>query len=131
MTDAQGKRFFDYFVAIDADGGGTVDQEEFHEYFKLTMTPFSERVYGALDIQDTGELNFQRFLIGVWNLNALDHESLVIHIRYFRLGRRRRAGYSRGRRAVPHAVQHRRDSRQREGSDQGHGYGWWRYCQFW
>jgi serine/threonine-protein phosphatase 2B regulatory subunit len=80
LTEAQGKRFFDYFVAIDADGGGTVDQEEFHEYFHLTMTPFSERVYGALDLQDTGELNFQQFLIGVWNLNTLDHESLVKYI---------------------------------------------------
>ena len=29
LSEAQGKRFFDYFVAIDADGGGTVDQEEF------------------------------------------------------------------------------------------------------
>lgn len=80
LSETQGKRFFEYFVAIDADGGGTVDQEEFHEYFNLTQTPFSERVYGALDIHDTGELNFQQFLIGIWNLNTLDHESLVQYI---------------------------------------------------
>jgi Ca2+-binding EF-hand superfamily protein len=80
MTDAQGKRFFQYFVAIDDDGGGTVDQAEFHEYFDLTMTPFTERVYGQLDLKDTGELNFQQFLIGVWNLCTLDHNALVHYI---------------------------------------------------
>ena len=80
MTEAQGKRFFQYFVAVDDDGGGTVDQEEFHEYFDITMTPFSERVYGQLDLKDTGELNFQQFLIGVWNLCTLDHTMLVSYI---------------------------------------------------
>ena len=80
MSEAQGKRFFQYFVAVDDDGGGTVDQEEFHEYFEITMTPFSERVYGQLDLKDTGELNFQQFLIGVWNLCTLDHAMLVQYI---------------------------------------------------
>ena len=80
MTEAQGKRFFQYFVAIDDDGGGTVDQQEFHEYFEITMTPFTERVYGQLDLKDTGELNFQQFLIGVWNLCTLDHPALVLYI---------------------------------------------------
>jgi Ca2+-binding EF-hand superfamily protein len=80
MTDSQGYRFFQYFVAIDDDGGGTVDQVEFHEYFDITMTPFTERVYGQLDVQDTGELYFQQFLIGVWNICTLDHPALVRYI---------------------------------------------------
>ena len=80
LTDGQGRRFFDYFVEVDDDGGGTVDQDEFHEYFSLEQTPFSERAYAALDLDNTGELYFAQFLIGVWNLCSLDFRGLCAYI---------------------------------------------------
>ena len=35
-------------------------------------TKFSERVFGILDMDGSGQLDFREFMIGVWNWNTYD-----------------------------------------------------------
>ena len=41
--------------------------EEFHEYLGVPQTRFSERVFGILDLDGSGALDFGEFAVGVWN----------------------------------------------------------------
>ena len=85
---------------MDKKGNGEVTSEEFHEFFKLTETPFSQRgkyelsetvifsrtnnfepkncvVFSAVDLDGSGELDFQEILLGLWNLNTKNYEALI------------------------------------------------------
>ena len=46
--------------------------KEFHHWLKYPLTKFSERVFGMLDLDNSGFLDFNEFLIGVWNWNTYD-----------------------------------------------------------
>ena len=52
---------------MDADGGGEIDLDEFHDFFGFMRTKFSDRVFGVLDLDNSGELNFAELTIGLWN----------------------------------------------------------------
>ena len=41
--------------------------EEFHQYLGVPQTKFSERVFGILDLDGSGALDFLEFAVGVWN----------------------------------------------------------------
>lgn len=43
LTPKQGYQIFKFFVGMDKKGNGEVTSDEFHEFFKLTETPFSQR----------------------------------------------------------------------------------------
>ena len=77
LDNAHGWKLFLIFIDIDADCGGTVGQDEFHDYFEMTETKFSERVFGTLDLEDTGELEFREFVIGVWNYCTLSNDQII------------------------------------------------------
>jgi len=41
--------------------------EEFHDYLGVPVTKFSERIFGVLDTDGSGALDFGEFCVGVWN----------------------------------------------------------------
>ena len=43
LTPKQGYQIYQYFVSLDKKGDGEVTVEEFHDFFKLQETPFSNR----------------------------------------------------------------------------------------
>ena len=43
LSPKQGYQIFKYFVEMDKKGDGEVTPDEFHEFFKVTETPFSRR----------------------------------------------------------------------------------------
>jgi hypothetical protein len=43
LTPKQGYQIFKYFVGMDNKGDGEVTSTEFHVFFKITETPFSNR----------------------------------------------------------------------------------------
>ena len=65
LLPKQGYQIYKYFVSLDQKGDGEVTVEEFHKFFKLTETPFSNRVFMAVDLDGSGELDFQEFLLGM------------------------------------------------------------------
>ena len=77
LLPKQGYQIYKYFVSLDQKGDGEVTVEEFHKFFKLTETPFSNRVFMAVDLDGSGELDFQEFLLGIWNLCTFDDKSLI------------------------------------------------------
>eukprot|EP00949_MAST-11_sp_MAST-11-sp1_P003417 g3417.t1 len=77
LTAKEGKKLYKYFVKIDDDGGGTVDEDEFHEYFELQKTKFSVMLFSEVDVDESGELNFQEFLVGMWNICTMNERHMV------------------------------------------------------
>ena len=68
MTSPQMKTLFGQFAVIDADSSGEVSLEEFYTQVKITRSRFVERVFGIFDLDASGMLNFQEFILGIWNL---------------------------------------------------------------
>ena len=80
--------FFELFMSVDNGSGGSVDLEEFHAFFQVKRTKFSDRVFAVIDVQDKGELDFKQFAIGI---NIVSRNTLLrpffhtLHIRRLRM----------------------------------------------
>ena len=68
--DAQ--KLFVQFVSMNKDVSGEISPEEFHDYFKLERNVFSMRA-GYIDLDLSGELDFNEFIIGMYNYCTFDH----------------------------------------------------------
>jgi len=63
---------FETFCHIDYQQDGAVSVEEFHKHLGLPVTKFSERIFGILDMDGSGQLDFNEFAVGVWNYSTYD-----------------------------------------------------------
>ena len=63
---------FKAFIEIDFDNSGEITVLEFHKFLGMKPTKFSERVFGILDLDESGELDFNEFVIGIWNFSTYD-----------------------------------------------------------
>ena len=72
FTYDSGFDVFSAFIDIDDDNSGEVGVGEFHKWLGFPATKFSERVFGILDMDGSGQLDFREFMIGVWNWNTYD-----------------------------------------------------------
>ena len=72
FTYDSGFDVFSAFIDIDDDNSGEVGVSEFHKWLGFPATKFSERVFGILDMDGSGQLDFREFMIGVWNWNTYD-----------------------------------------------------------
>lgn len=52
-------KIFEAFIEIDADNSAEMSVDEFHKYLGQDVTKFSERVFGILDTDGSGMLNFK------------------------------------------------------------------------
>jgi serine/threonine-protein phosphatase 2B regulatory subunit len=77
IDQAAGMEIFRHFTKIDADGGGTVSVTEFHAYFKIQETPFTRRIFMALDADFSGELDYNEFVLGVWEICTFDRTGMA------------------------------------------------------
>ena len=46
--------------------------KEFHGFLGLKPSRFSERIFGILDLDESGALTFNEFVIGIWNFCTYD-----------------------------------------------------------
>ena len=67
------EKLFVQFVSMNQDASGEISPEEFHDYFKVKRTVFTERVYGYIDLDSSGELDFNEYLIGMYNYCTFDN----------------------------------------------------------
>eukprot|EP00628_Pelagophyceae_sp_CCMP2097_P040115 CAMPEP_0184268318 /NCGR_PEP_ID=MMETSP0977-20130417/32075_1 /TAXON_ID=483370 /ORGANISM="non described non described, Strain CCMP2097" /LENGTH=658 /DNA_ID=CAMNT_0026574113 /DNA_START=89 /DNA_END=2062 /DNA_ORIENTATION=+ len=77
----QGLAVFEGFIEIDDDNSGEISNLEFHRWLGFQVTKFSERVFGIIDLDGSGFLDFREYVIGVWNFNTYD-ASLVAKLAY-------------------------------------------------
>ena len=70
-------KIFEAFIEIDADNSSEMSVEEFHRYLGQNVTKFSERVFGILDTDASGMLNFKEFAVGVWNYSTYDEHLIT------------------------------------------------------
>ena len=72
LTRMRAFEVFEAFAEIDEDVSGEISVNEFHEWLAFKKTKFSARVFGILDSDGSGFLDFKEFLTGVWNWNTYD-----------------------------------------------------------
>lgn len=51
---------------------------EFHEFFRMRETTFSRRVFGMLDMNSSGEIDFKEFVVSIWNYCTFNRQSLAL-----------------------------------------------------
>ena len=77
FTEEAGKEMVRVFYRLDADGGRTVDFDEFAKFFDVDNTPFSKKCFMLMDTQKTGEINFAQFVVACWNYCTYDKNGLT------------------------------------------------------
>jgi Ca2+-binding EF-hand superfamily protein len=55
----------------------SVDLEEFHSWYSFEITKFSSRIFGIVDLDGSGDLNFTEFVVGLWNFLTFDRMAIT------------------------------------------------------
>jgi serine/threonine-protein phosphatase 2B regulatory subunit len=49
----------------------------FHSFYQLECTPFTEKVFSVMDIDHSGKINFNEYVISTWNYLSSDMDVLT------------------------------------------------------
>lgn len=79
VTDGEVGKLYKMFCSIDVDGSKDVDIAEVLAHLHVEKTFFNKRVFGLLDADASGELNFEEFMVGLWNYCSVED----IHFEHF------------------------------------------------
>jgi serine/threonine-protein phosphatase 2B regulatory subunit len=63
---------FDSFLKIDADWSGAVDLQELCQYFDIPETRFTARIFASIDEDESGQLDFVEYVLGIYNICTMD-----------------------------------------------------------
>jgi hypothetical protein len=74
LSEPEVGKFYLLFLDIDTDGSNSVDISEVFLRLRIEHTYFNKRVFGLLDIDGSGSLNFEEFVVGIWNYCTLTDE---------------------------------------------------------
>ena len=81
ITEKEATKFFKLFEKIDEDHSGSIEIQEFFDFFKLEMTDFARRAFEVMDFDraknSVGSLHYGEFFVSMWNFCTLSHETLV------------------------------------------------------
>jgi Ca2+-binding EF-hand superfamily protein len=67
FDETEAYKMFKYFIAIDKHCDGTVDLEELYSWLHVKRNKFSDRMFSMIDEDDSGQLGFKEFFVGIWN----------------------------------------------------------------
>lgn len=70
-------RYWTAFNDLNFDGTGLVTLERFHTFYQLECTPFTEKVFSVMDIDHSGKINFNEYVISTWNYLSCDMDVLT------------------------------------------------------
>jgi Ca2+-binding EF-hand superfamily protein len=76
FDEAQAYRFFKYFIKIDKHCDGSVDLVELYAWLKVKRNKFSDRMFSMIDEDESGQLGFKEFCVGIWNFCTYGDEAL-------------------------------------------------------
>lgn len=65
------------FQDIDVDCSGCISTDEFFAFISMEATPFARKLFSLIDQNESGEIDFNEFLVGLWNVCTFDEESLL------------------------------------------------------
>lgn len=74
LTDAEVGKFYKLFLTIDGNHSYSVDITEVYVHLHVEKSRFNRRVFGLLDFDGSGELNFEEFMVGIWNYCSLSDD---------------------------------------------------------
>lgn len=72
LTDGEVGGLYKRFKSIDVDDSGNIDIAEVLAHLHIEKTFFNKRVFGLLDTDASGELNFEEFVVGLWNYCSVE-----------------------------------------------------------
>ena len=72
LSRRRAMELFRAFTKMDTDKSGEISLREFHRYFGIDRSNFTERVFGLLDGDQSGDLSFREIVVGVWNFCTFD-----------------------------------------------------------
>jgi len=58
-------------------GSGSVSVEELCKFYNIHRTKFVDRVFGYFDFDESNELDFQEFVVGIWNFCTFSNKRMV------------------------------------------------------
>lgn len=64
------------FKAADKDKSGEIGFSELTEFIGIEHTKYAERIFGILDIDGSGCMDFEEFAVAIWNYATFDDEGL-------------------------------------------------------
>jgi hypothetical protein len=82
LTNVELNKFYTAFRDIDADNSCFIRGDEFRAYFKIENTPLNAKLFGSLDSNGNGHLNFMEFVCTLWNFLSMDSNSLAMFSYY-------------------------------------------------
>lgn len=74
VTEKEVGQLYKHFKRIDVDDSGDVELAEVLVHLHVEKTFFNKRVFGLLDVDASGELNFEEFMVGLWNYCSVEDE---------------------------------------------------------
>ena len=66
------------FENMDRRRSGGVTFEDFFDFFGFSESPMSRRIFGMLDRDQSGEIDFREFVLVVWNVCTLSRNGLAM-----------------------------------------------------
>ena len=77
LSNGTVNQLYGAYRAIDMDGGGSVSDMEFYTFFRLDQTKFTDRAFFLFDKDGTGEIDFEEFVLAVWNFCTVEADDFV------------------------------------------------------
>lgn len=74
VTDKEVGKLYKRFKLIDVDDSKSIEVAEILVHLHMEKTFFNKRVFGLLDTDASGELNFEEFMVGLWNYCSVEDE---------------------------------------------------------
>jgi Ca2+-binding EF-hand superfamily protein len=77
LNDVTIQRFYNKFQQIDTSGDGTVSLDEFYGFFAIRRSAFGDRVFGMLDLDKSGAIDFREFVLCMWNFCTYEVDTFI------------------------------------------------------
>jgi serine/threonine-protein phosphatase 2B regulatory subunit len=77
LSNGTVNQLYGAYCAIDSDGGGSISDTEFYTFFRLDQSKFTDRAFFLFDKDGTGEIDFEEFVLAVWNFCTIEGGDLV------------------------------------------------------
>jgi Ca2+-binding EF-hand superfamily protein len=77
LSNGTVNQLYGAYCAIDTDGGGSVSDTEFYTFFRLDESKFTNRAFFLFDKDGTGEIDFEEFVLAVWNFCTIEGDDLA------------------------------------------------------
>ena len=79
LDKSEVRKLFHLFHLIDDEGNGNLDLNDMLMYLEVIKTGFSERIFSIFDYNLSKKIDFQGFVLSIWNFCTLTHNTLGIY----------------------------------------------------